>query len=78
MSRRSCGRLARDVLTTGEGYVELELDNRAPPPERPAEPSPPPDWALLHLAHGEQVSSAQEIWDAVAGAASLSGVEASL
>ena len=57
-------RLARDVLTTGEGYVELE-STPSPPPERPAEPSPPPDWNLLHLAHGEQVSSAQEIWDAV-------------
>ena len=57
-------RLARDVLTTGEGYVELD-STPSPPPERPAEPSPPPDWNLLHLAHGEQVSSAQEIWDAV-------------
>jgi hypothetical protein len=57
-------RLARDVLTTGEGYVAPEAAP-APPSERPAGPSPPPDWNLLHLAHGEQVSSAQEIWDAV-------------
>ena len=59
-------RIARDVLTTGEGYVALET---APAPslpsEHPAEPSPPPDWSVLHLAHGEQVSSAKEIWDAV-------------
>ena len=57
-------RLVRDVLTTGEGYVEL-YSLPSPPPERPAEPLPPPDWAVLHLAHGEQVSSAQKIWDAV-------------
>ena len=59
-------RLVRDVLTTGEGFVEQEEPPPPkPPPERPAGPSPPPDWNLLHLAHGEQVSSAQKIWDAV-------------
>ena len=57
-------RLARDVLTTGEGYVAREAAP-APPSERPAEPSPPPDWNLLHLAHGEQMFSAQKIWDTV-------------
>ena len=59
-------RLVRDVLTTGEGFVEQEEPEQpAPPSERPAGPSPPPDWELLHLAHIEQVSSAQEIWAAV-------------
>ena len=53
------------MLTTGEGFVAYEPPPLAPPPERPAEPSPPPDWELLHLAHGEQVSSAQKVWDAV-------------
>ena len=57
-------KITQDVLTTGEGYVAL-VSAPSPPPERPAGPSPPPDWNLLHLAHGEQVSSAQEIWDAV-------------
>ena len=57
-------KVTQDVLTTGEGYVEL-YSLPSPPPERPAELSPPPDWELLHLAHGEQVSSAQKIWDAV-------------
>ena len=57
-------KVTQDVLTTGEGYVELD-SLPSPPPERSAEPSPPPDWELLHLAHGEQVSSAQKIWDAV-------------
>ena len=58
-------RLARDVLRTGEGFVAYEPPQPAPPPERPAGPSPPPDWEVLHLAHGEQVSSAQKVWDAV-------------
>ena len=59
-------KVTQDVLTTGEGYVEQEEPEQpAPASERPAEPSPPPDWELLHLAHGEQVSSAQKIWDAV-------------
>ena len=58
-------RLARDVLTTGEGYVAYEPPPPAPPPERPSEPLPPPDWAVLHLAHGEQVAPAQDVWDAV-------------
>ena len=57
-------RLARDVLTTGEGYVALD-SAPAPQPSRSTGPSPPPDWNLLHLAHGDQVSSAQEIWSAV-------------
>ena len=57
-------KVTQDVLTTGEGYVELD-SLPSPPPERPAELSPPPVWELLHLAHGEQVSSAQKIWDAV-------------
>ena len=44
----------------------MELDSTpSPPPERPAEPSPPPDWNLLHLAHGEQDSPAQEVWESV-------------
>ena len=57
-------KITQDVLTTGEGYV---AHAPAPPPlpERSVESVPPPDWNLLHLAHGEQVSSAQEIWDAV-------------
>ena len=58
-------RLARDVLTTGEGFVAYEPPPPAPPPERPAEPLPPPDWNTLHLAHVEQVSPAREIWAAV-------------
>ena len=59
-------RLVRDVLTTGEGFVEQEEPEQpAPPSERPAGPSQPPDWELLHLAHIEQVSPAQEIWAVV-------------
>ena len=58
-------RLARDVLTTGEGFVAYEPPPPAPPPERPSEPLPPPDWAVLHLSHVEQVSPSQEIWAAV-------------
>ena len=60
-------KVTQDVLTTGEGYVEQDSlpEQHAPASERPAELSPPPDWELLHLAHGEQVSSAQKIWDAV-------------
>ena len=69
MSRRSCSRLVSDVLTTGEGFVAYEPPPPAPPPEHPtehpAEPLPPPDWAVLHLAHVEQVSPAQKVWDAV-------------
>ena len=57
-------RLAHDVLTTGEGYVAQEAAP-APPYERPTGPLPPPDWSVLHLAHVEQVSPSQEIWDAV-------------
>ena len=57
-------RLAGDVLTTGEGFVAYEPPP-APPPEGPAEPLPPPDWAVLHLAHVEQVAPAQEVWDSV-------------
>ena len=59
-------RLARDVLTTGEGYVAYEPPAPpAPPPERPAEPLPPPDWNTLHLSHIEQEAPSQKIWDAV-------------
>ena len=58
-------KITQDVLTTGEGYVAYEPPAPpAPPSERPAESSPP-DWELLHLAHGKQMSSAQEIWGAV-------------
>ena len=57
-------RLAHDVLTTGEGYVAQETA-QAPPSERPTGPSPPPDWSVLHLAHVEQVSPAQDVWDVV-------------
>ena len=57
-------RLAHDVLTTGEGYVAQEAAP-APPSERPTGPLPPPDWSVLHLAHVEQVSPAQDVWDAV-------------
>ena len=60
-------RLARDVLTTGEGFVAYEPPPPAPPPEHPAEPLPPPDWAVLHLSHVEQDSPPQEVWDAVLG-----------
>ena len=58
-------RLARDVLTTGEGFVAYEPPPPAPPPERPSEPLPPPDWAVLHLSHVEQDSPAQEVWNSV-------------
>ena len=58
-------KITQDVLTTGEGFVAYEHPPPAPPPERPAEPLPPPDWAVLHLAHVKQVSSAREIWAAV-------------
>ena len=58
-------KITQDVLTTGEGYVAYEPPAPpAPPSERPVESSPP-DWKLLHLAHGKQMSSAQEIWGAV-------------
>ena len=67
-------RLVRDVLTTGEGFVEQEEPQQpAPPSERPAGPSPPPDWNLLHLSHIEQVSPAQEMGCGF-GTASRSGV----
>ena len=59
-------KVTQDVLTTGEGFVEQEEPEQpAPPSERPAGPSQPPDWELLHLAHIEQVSPAQEIWAVV-------------
>ena len=58
-------RLARDVLTTGEGFVAYEPPPPAPPTERSSEPLPPPDWAVLHLSHVEQVSPPQEVWDSV-------------
>ena len=58
-------RLARDVLTTGEGFVDYEPPAPAPPPEGPSEPLPPPDWVVLHLSHVEQDSPAQEVWDSV-------------
>ena len=59
-------KITQDVLTTGEGFVKQEEPEQpVPPSERPAGPSPPPDWNLLHLAHGEQVSPAQEIWAVV-------------
>ena len=57
-------KITQDVLKTGEGFVVHQPERTSPPPERPAEP-PPPDWAVLHLAHVEQVSPAQEIWAAV-------------
>ena len=58
-------KITQDVLTTGEGYVAYEPPAPpSPPSERPVESSPP-EWELLHLAHGKQVSSAQEIWGAV-------------
>ena len=57
-------RLAHDVLTTGEGYVAQETAP-APPSERPTGPLPTPDWSVLHLAHVEQVSPSQDVWDAV-------------
>ena len=58
-------KITQDVLTTGEGFVVHQPERTSPPPERPAEPLPPPDWAVLHLAHVEQVSPAREIWAAV-------------
>ena len=57
--------VTEDVLRTGEGFVAYEPPPPAPPPEHPAEPLPPPDWNTLHLAHVEQVSPAQKVWDAV-------------
>ena len=48
-------RLVRDVLTTGEGFVAYEPPPPAPPPERPAEPLPPPDWAVLHLRTSSRI-----------------------
>ena len=58
-------KITQDVLTTGEGFVVHQPERTSTPPECPAEPLPPPDWAVLHLAHVEQVSPAQEIWAAV-------------
>ena len=58
-------RLARDVLTTGEGFVAYEPPQPAPLPERPAEPLPAPDWNTLHLSHVEQEAPAQDVWDSV-------------
>ena len=58
-------RLARDVLTTGEGFVAYEPPQPAPLPERPTEPLPPPDWNTLHLSHVEQEAPAQDVWDSV-------------
>ena len=58
-------RLARDVLTTGEGFVAYEPPPPEPPSEGPSEPLPPPDWAVLHLSHIEQDSPAQKVWDSV-------------
>ena len=58
-------RLARDVLTTGEGFVAYEPPPPEPPSEGPSEPLPPPDWAVLHLSHVEQDSPAQKVWDSV-------------
>ena len=58
-------KITQDVLTTGEGYVAYAPPPPAPPPERPTEPSPPPDWNTLHLSHVEQEAPPQEIWAAV-------------
>ncbi|MDE2686473.1 MAG: hypothetical protein OXI16_03100 [Chloroflexota bacterium] len=59
-------RITQDVLRTGEGNIEHaqapDLRSR-PPPETVREPAP--DWDLLHLAHGEQVSPAGEVWASV-------------
>ena len=60
-------RLARDVLTTGEGFVAYERPPPKPPPEHPAEPLPPPDWNTLHLSHVKQVAPALDVWDSVLG-----------
>ena len=54
--------LTADVLRTGEGYEKPAL-----PPARQdvlpdPETAPAHDWDLLHLAHVEQVASAQEVW----------------
>ena len=55
-------RITEDVLRTGEGCVERvqapDLPSR-PPPAPVAEPTP--DWDLLHLAHVDQVSPAQQV-----------------
>ena len=58
-------KITQDVLTTGEGFVAYKLPPLAPPPERPEEPLPPPDWAVLHLSHVKQDSPAQDVWDSV-------------
>ena len=58
-------KITKDVLTTGEGFVAYEPPPPAPPTERPLEPLPPPDWAVLHLAHVEQEAPAQDVWDSV-------------
>ncbi|MYC06372.1 MAG: hypothetical protein F4X57_04255 [Chloroflexi bacterium] len=63
-------RIAEDVLRTGEGSIAgLALE---PPPASIPGPSrgqdfarEPPDWDLLHLAHVEQVSPAEEVWASV-------------
>ena len=55
-----------DVLRTGEGFV-ASVSNVASTPCTAREPPPepdPPDWDLLHLAHGEQVAAAQQVWTA--------------
>ena len=59
-------KITQDVLTTGEGFL-ASAAREPPPAERPERDSAPepPDWNLLHLAHGEQVAQAQGVWDAV-------------
>ncbi len=63
-------RIAEDVLRTGEGF-SAGLAREPPPAPLPVSSGErdfarePPDWALLHLTHVEQVSPAQQVWDSV-------------
>ena len=56
--------LVRDVLTTGEGFVDYEPPSTplSGPPTEHESAVEPPDWHLLHLAHVEQVAPAQQTW----------------
>ena len=61
-------KITQDVLMTGEGFVAKVA--REPPAPLSGAPSDhystePTDWNLIHLAHGDQIAPAQEIWDAV-------------
>ncbi len=63
-------RIAEDVLRTGEGF-SAGLAREPPPAPLPVSSRErdfarePPEWDLLHLAHVEQASPAQQVWDSV-------------